>query len=119
MGLVTTTSGYDPMMKIELEAAEALAGLACVPEMNSGSNGGVSGSERVKDESNDGNSSFDILPKCSSNTYEVCCLFFLFGLSRIYIYSFVWWLNVSRMICDRIDWLCIFFLCYSYILCYA
>ncbi|XP_023746248.2 uncharacterized protein LOC111894405 isoform X1 [Lactuca sativa] len=53
---------FDPMVKIELEAAEALAGLAHFPATVSESHGSESIAERVKDESN---SSFD-----TSHSYE-------------------------------------------------
>ncbi|KAI3724005.1 hypothetical protein L2E82_35769 [Cichorium intybus] len=61
---------FDPMVKIELEAAEALAGLAHFPASMSESRGSDSVAERVKDESVDANSSFDTFPKSSINSYE-------------------------------------------------
>nr|GEU63081.1 basic-leucine zipper domain-containing protein [Tanacetum cinerariifolium] len=57
----------DPMVKIELEAAEALAGLAQFSPNNVSESRG-SEAERAKDESN--NSSFDTFPKCSTNSFE-------------------------------------------------
>ncbi|KAL4578709.1 hypothetical protein LXL04_014838 [Taraxacum kok-saghyz] len=64
------TADYDPMVKIELEAAEALAGLAHFPANMSESRGSESAAERVKDESIDANSSFDTFQKCSVDSYE-------------------------------------------------
>ncbi|KAI3725221.1 hypothetical protein L1987_65001 [Smallanthus sonchifolius] len=63
---------YDRLGKIELEAAEALAGLAQFPATEAVSWGSESVAERAKDESNEGNSSFDNLP---SNSYEICSVF--------------------------------------------
>ncbi|PWA77071.1 basic-leucine zipper domain-containing protein [Artemisia annua] len=57
----------DPMVKIELEAAEALAGLAHFSPNHVSESRGSEG-ERVKDECN--NSSLDTFPKCSSNSFE-------------------------------------------------
>lgn len=63
----SSTSMAD-MVKIEMEAAEALAGLAHFP---ANSPGIQSISERVKYESNDANnSSFHTFPKCSTNSYK-------------------------------------------------
>ena len=56
------------MVKIELEAAEALAGLAHFSPNHVSESRGSDQAERVKDESN---SSFDSFPKCSSNSFEV------------------------------------------------
>ncbi|KAI3776122.1 hypothetical protein L1987_45885 [Smallanthus sonchifolius] len=67
-----TSNEYDRLVKIELEAAEALAGLAQFPATKDVSGGSESVAERVKDESNEGNSSFDDLP---SNSYEICLVF--------------------------------------------
>ncbi|KAI3791882.1 hypothetical protein L2E82_05746 [Cichorium intybus] len=58
------------MVKIELEAAEAVAGLAHFPANMSKSRGNDSVAERVKDECINVNSLFDTFPKCSINLYE-------------------------------------------------
>lgn len=63
---------FDPMVKIELEAAEVVAGLAHFPANMSKSRGNDSVAERVKDECINVNSLFDTFPKCSINLYEVC-----------------------------------------------
>ncbi|KVI07939.1 Basic-leucine zipper domain-containing protein [Cynara cardunculus var. scolymus] len=60
------------MVKIEMEAAEALAGLAYFPANSPGTQ------SRVKHESNDGNnSSFHSFPKCSTNSYQDATNFML------------------------------------------
>lgn len=70
----SSTSMAD-MVKIELEAAEALAGLAHFPP-NSPAIQSIS--ERVKHESNDANnSSFHTFPNCSRNSYKDATNFML------------------------------------------